>query len=179
MIIEKIILKNFLCFKNETIEFGPRANIILGRNRTGKSKIFDAFNWVLFDRIWITNEREWRKTKKCACEILNNEAFHNSKDGEVLDVSVSLHFTSKNVKYVLDKEMEIYNNKEKRMYDGDAKEFLKKTENSETVNVDSQSIKNEINKVINKDISNYILFQGEAVNDLVSIGKNFYSRVNG
>tara|TARA_B100001250_G_C19816068_1_gene798474 strand:- start:377 stop:2392 length:2016 start_codon:yes stop_codon:yes gene_type:complete len=182
MIIESISLKNFLCFRNEKISFGPKSNIILGRNRTGKSKIFDAFNWILFDKIWFTNERKWFNTKKCAIKILNNEEFNNSKDGKNLYSSVELVFSSNKKKYTLHKEICIMKSNNERIYDGHTVYNLKIKHNSETITYDKKdSFNAHINRVINSNISKYILFQGEAVNDLVSISKDsqFTKAVNG
>ena len=49
IILKKLILKNFKGIKDLTIDFGKITNIC-GDNGTGKTSIFDAFTWLLFDK---------------------------------------------------------------------------------------------------------------------------------
>ncbi|KAI3346127.1 ATP-binding protein [Clostridium botulinum] len=44
-----IKLKNFKGIKDLTVTFGT-VTTILGENGTGKSTIFDGFNWLLFGK---------------------------------------------------------------------------------------------------------------------------------
>lgn len=62
MYISKIRIKNFKCIKDLTIKFEPHFNLIIGKNNSGKSTIFEAmrlwqlaFNRFLKDR---TNNKE-------------------------------------------------------------------------------------------------------------------------
>lgn len=47
--LKQLDLINFKGAKNQTINFSPET-IISGRNKTGKSTIFDAFTWLLFGK---------------------------------------------------------------------------------------------------------------------------------
>ncbi|WP_446897465.1 DUF2813 domain-containing protein [Clostridium sp. LBM24168] len=47
--LEKLILKNFKGIKDLAIDFGKETNVY-GDNATGKTSIFDAFTWLLFDK---------------------------------------------------------------------------------------------------------------------------------
>lgn len=47
--LEKLTLKNFKGIKDLAIDFGKETNIY-GDNATGKTSIFDAFTWLLFDK---------------------------------------------------------------------------------------------------------------------------------
>ncbi|RXM75332.1 recombinase RecF [Clostridium tetani] len=47
--LKKLILKNFKGIKDLTIDLSKVTNIF-GENATGKTTIFDAFNWLLFDK---------------------------------------------------------------------------------------------------------------------------------
>ena len=55
MIVEGLQLKNFQCYAGEieenTFRFTRGLNLIIGENGSGKSKIWDAFYWVLYDEI--------------------------------------------------------------------------------------------------------------------------------
>ena len=49
MIIKKIEIENYLCYYNiNTFQFEDGLNIILGENNEGKTKFFEAVEW-LFD----------------------------------------------------------------------------------------------------------------------------------
>jgi DNA repair exonuclease SbcCD ATPase subunit len=49
IVLRALILKNFKGIKDLTINFGPTTDIY-GDNGTGKTTIFDAFTWLLFDK---------------------------------------------------------------------------------------------------------------------------------
>ncbi len=77
MEFKSIIIKNFLSYFDENeIEFSDTTTIFIGQNNTGKSKIFDAINFALYERIWITDKGEngaWiYSDKEIATFILNN-----------------------------------------------------------------------------------------------------------
>lgn len=49
--LEKIIIKNFMCYEEETVfTFSPGINAIIGRNDGGKSTILAAIQWVVFGK---------------------------------------------------------------------------------------------------------------------------------
>ncbi len=53
MLINKISISNFLCYygSNNHFDFVEGLNIVLGANGYGKSKLYDAFQWVFSDGI--------------------------------------------------------------------------------------------------------------------------------
>ena len=55
MIIRNITIENFQSYyESQTIEFSKGLNLIIGNGGKGKSKLFNAFYWVLFGKIYIT-----------------------------------------------------------------------------------------------------------------------------
>ena len=50
IILKQLILKNFKGIKSLTINFGKNVTNVKGDNGEGKTTIFDAFNWLLFDK---------------------------------------------------------------------------------------------------------------------------------
>ena len=63
MIIKKVKIENFLSyFDNKTFEFSNGLNIILGENGEGKTKFFDAVEWLLQDN----------NTEKEVMQAINN-----------------------------------------------------------------------------------------------------------
>ena len=52
----------------------PISTVIVGLNSSGKSKLFDAFNWTLFERIFNSQSKQWIEgTDNLAKLILNNK----------------------------------------------------------------------------------------------------------
>ena len=79
-----ITISNFLSYydKNE-IEFSPTTTIFIGQNKSGKSKLFDAINFVLYNRIFLTDEGEngeWITNDKLIAPLILN----NHKKSEAL-----------------------------------------------------------------------------------------------
>ena len=69
MIIKNIIIENFQSYYNShTLEFSKGLNLIIGNGGKGKSKLFNAFYWVLFGKIYITSNG-W-----CTTDTLPNSA---------------------------------------------------------------------------------------------------------
>ena len=64
--ITKIELKNFLSHKDSIIEFDNGLNIILGENGCGKSSIFTAIQYVLFDT---PKGTDFIRTGASSCEV--------------------------------------------------------------------------------------------------------------
>lgn len=61
MFLKKLIIKNFRCIKNITIDFQKGLNLIIGENNTGKTAIIDALRLALSiglpqREIYLTNE---------------------------------------------------------------------------------------------------------------------------
>ena len=62
MRITNITINNFQSYYGEqSIDFGKGLNLIIGKGGKGKSKLFNAFYWVLFGKIYIS-EIGWRST---------------------------------------------------------------------------------------------------------------------
>ena len=56
MLIKNITIENFQSYYgSQTLEFSEGLNIIIGNGGKGKSKLFNAFYWVLFGKIYITD----------------------------------------------------------------------------------------------------------------------------
>lgn len=101
MKIQKIIIENFQPYYGEDniLEFGDGLNLVLGEGGKGKSKLFNAFYWVLFGRIYIT-EIGWVDTNSLPLniknirlqrhEFINEKALSEAKPGDVVRCSVHL-----------------------------------------------------------------------------------------
>lgn len=98
MEFKSINIKNFLSYYDENeIEFSPMTTIIVGQNNTGKSKLFDAINFVLCKRVYDTEKESWQyDDDEIAGLILNrhkiNVALQNQE--ERVDATVCLTIDS-------------------------------------------------------------------------------------
>lgn len=174
MIIKRIEIENFLSYygKNQ-IDFDLGPTIIIGQNNTGKSKLFDAFNWALYDLAFKTREEQWLSTKDWGPELINNHAKKEAKVGSTIDCSVSiLFFDEKNDKYYLTRE---YSVKKKNENDFD---FPKKSELSLSVtenitknnkNYYDNEAREHLISIFPENLSKYFLFQGENINQIMSL----------
>ena len=55
MIIKNITIENFQSYyKSQTMNFSNGLNLVIGNGGKGKSKLFNAFYWILFGKIYIT-----------------------------------------------------------------------------------------------------------------------------
>ena len=101
MKIQKIIIENFQPYYGDDniLEFGDGLNLVLGEGGKGKSKLFNAFYWVLFGRIYIT-EIGWVDTNSLPLniknirlqrhEFINEKALSEAKPGDTVRCSVHL-----------------------------------------------------------------------------------------
>lgn len=99
MIITNITIRNFQSYYDtESIDFERGLNIIIGNGGKGKSKLFNAFYWVLFGKIYITGGM-WCATRDLSTsgfgkmgrwEFLNKKALFEAQAGRIVTASVSL-----------------------------------------------------------------------------------------
>lgn len=114
MKINSITINNFQSYYGEqTIEFGNGLNLIIGNGGKGKSKLFNAFYWVLFGKIYVTSEG-WCSTDDLYLsshkalhkfEYINKKALYEAKiDGKV-DCYVQLDLTDdKGRNYIIERQ---------------------------------------------------------------------------
>ena len=58
MILERLTLTNFRTYERLTLEFGERANLILGKNASGKTNLAEAIYFLSLARSWRTQEEK-------------------------------------------------------------------------------------------------------------------------
>jgi DNA sulfur modification protein DndD len=80
MIIKKVTIENFLCYYGiKEFQFSKGLNIILGENGEGKTKFFDAIEWLL-NTSYASNESA----------LISQKALSEASVGESFQVSVKL-----------------------------------------------------------------------------------------
>ncbi len=183
MKINSITINNFQSYYGEqTIDFSDGLNLIIGNGGTGKSKLFNAFYWVLFGEIYITSEG-WCNTDnlyQSSHRALNNYEFINKKAlseaniDSMVQCSVIIDITNDNKKnYVIERQASVIR-QPKPEWD---------TKDSWSLPVSTLKVMHEVNtgvkaeigfmaeslisELFPKEIRDYIWFQGESLEDLI------------
>lgn len=94
MLIDSISMRNFECYSGDhevnKFKFSTGVNIIIGDNGGGKSKLFNAFYWVLYDQIFDSDRRVFVPTRQYLENLISDKAKKNCLVGEWVDCDVSL-----------------------------------------------------------------------------------------
>ncbi|MDL5029787.1 AAA family ATPase [Vibrio sp. TMPB1044] len=175
MIISSISMKNFQCYYGEhdsnRLEFSEGLNLIIGDNGGGKSKLFDAFYWVIHNQIFQSDQRRMISTKIYKENLISDKAKHQCQLGERVSAEVSLDVTSSvgkqyrlvriyDAKKVADREWESSPDSHLLIHEfSSAKWNLVPEKNHNSI----------INRVIPGHIKPYMWFQGEQVDSLMDL----------
>lgn len=187
MIIKSIKLENFQCFyeKHVDIKFEKGLNIIYGENNKGKSKLFEAFYWVLFGEIYVSSVEKWIDTdlfqieKINKCEFVNRKALSQTNKNDVVRCCVELVVNHKLNNSETDITIKRFVNTARKDNELDWTKpgawdiSRSKIEISYKENTDFKLIENNadanifIEKLFPSHLRKYIWFQGEALNKLI------------
>lgn len=175
MIIKEITLDNFVCYINTpdpiTLKFSKGVNILRAKNGGGKSQLFNAFNWVLYDRMYITDQG-WEKgypTRFIPDYVKEYSAKNEIAISVTLKIDSHFHFNpSQRVEYIFTRTIEF------KKKDNDY--IISKESELEISYLDELGQTNfvpplENDKVIDcimpSRLKNYMWFQGETINELI------------
>jgi DNA sulfur modification protein DndD len=152
MIIKKVKIENFLSyFDNKTFEFSNGLNIILGENGEGKTKFFDAVEWLLQD-----NNTEKDK-------FISKKRLEHAEKGEVFNVSVQIEIEQNNESTTFFKSFEVekINNVEFKTFKIDFV-AIEDRANGERVKTEGTEATNLLNFLFPNQIRKYSMFRGES-----------------
>lgn len=187
MKINSITINNFQSYyREQTIEFGDGLNLIIGNGGKGKSKLFNAFYWVLFGKIYVTSEG-WCLTDTLfhsshkalhSYEYFNKKALYEAKTNETIRCSVLLELTDdRGDVYIIER------------FASAARQFGQEWNTPEAWNVSPSTIKvsydvatgtknvngymaeSIIADLFPEGIRGYIWFQGESLDSLIDFRK--------
>lgn len=185
MLINSISICNFQSyFGEQTLELSEGLNLIIGKGGKGKSKLFNAFYWALFGKIYVT-DIGWSTTRGLHSgtkfsmeqhEFINKRALFQAKEGDDVKATVLIELTDdKNIRYQIERYVIA---KRKPAKDWDSAEAwdvmndtLKVTYDTNTgtktnVDVVAEQI---IDRLFPQGIRNYIWFQGETLSSLINL----------
>ncbi|MBM3454033.1 MAG: hypothetical protein FJX80_02675 [Bacteroidetes bacterium] len=153
MIIEKVILENYLCYYGKKIiELSNGLNIILGENGEGKTKFYEAIEWL------------FQGNNQNLAVLVSKKAIHEHQVGEEFKVSVSVAFKLGSEKYIISKSF-----LNKKLKDGSIEPYnysvegIEESSNGERSQVDGKVLLDQIFPV---QIRRYSMFKGESELDI-------------
>lgn len=187
MKINSITINNFQSYYGEqTIEFSDGLNLIIGNGGKGKSKLFNAFYWVLFGKIYVTSEG-WCSTDDLYLsshkallefEYINKKALYDAKKDEKVDCYVQLDLTDDNGKnYIIERQASAIRQPVQEWNKPESwnvtPSSLKVTCDVATGTKSSNGIMAEsiITDLFPEGIRGYIWFQGESLDSLIDFRK--------
>lgn len=192
MNIKSISLQDFQCYSGDvsknTFEFNKGLNIIIGDNGAGKSKLFDAFYWVLEGRVYDTSKRDFVPTSMAGKNLISDKAKFKANPGEWVKTEVTLEVETERHTYILIRTYKIQKKEEQNSKDGDKWLEPKNSElfmyKKDIVSRKPITTEKEMNRVIEKilphEMRPYLWYQGEAVNQLINFkdGQTLSNAIN-
>ncbi len=184
MIIRNITINNFQSYYDEqTIEFGKGLNLIIGNGGKGKSKLFNAFYWVLFGKIYVTSEgwcstdTLYQSSHKALSnyEFINKKALFEAMPDKQVNCFVRLELTSdKGINYMIERNVVAIRQISTNWDSSSAWNLLpaniKVTYDSPLGTKIENGIiaENRISDLFPEGIRGYIWFQGESLDELIN-----------
>lgn len=176
MIIEKIELENFMCYSGKnSMEFREGINVIIGDNGYGKSKLYDAFYWVMYDQVFVPEKKEFQNTKAVKSKIISDKAKANAKDGKLsTSVSITFHNLEKDNIFILERKYSV-NIKDGKLIESNDSEFTIMKKDLSYLNAKMVTDEDEKRKIVANilppKMKDYLWFQGEQVESIIDFNK--------
>ncbi|MAE83945.1 MAG: hypothetical protein CMB80_14485 [Flammeovirgaceae bacterium] len=184
-IINQISFQNFFNyygpFENNTYEFSEGVNIVVADNGGGKSKFFNGFLWLFYDEILDSDTKTRKNIKNQAIKVCSDKAKNEASTNELIECNVALEFSDKRFRYRVSKGFRLKKLKaEGSLTDGaDWQVFFKELEVSKRdldllefhPIYDEDEHKRILNKLIQPNLREYSLFQGEEVDKLIDFNQ--------
>ena len=175
MIINSLSMKNFQCYYGEhesnKLNFTDGLNLIIGDNGGGKSKLFDAFYWVIYDQIFLSDTRRMVSTEQYKDSLISDKAKSECQVGESVVAEVIIE--AKSTQERIYKLTRIYKAKKlgEKDWEVDRSSQLLISEyiRSRWELVSSEKHDSYLQRVIPRHLKPYMWFQGEQVDSLMDL----------
>ncbi len=153
MIIDKLTIENYQCyFGIKVFEFSDGLNIILGENGEGKTKFFEAVNW-LFEG----NDDNLE-------QLVSKKTIENTIEGDSFRVRVSIAVRTQDEKNIITKSFLVHKkNNDKIAISSYMLEGIEENKSGERTQVDGKSL---LERIFPFQIRKYSMFKGEAELDI-------------
>ena len=183
MEFKKITITDFLSyFDTNEINFASITTVIIGKNNSGKSKLFDAFNWCIYSRVWDKSKANGKggwiaeddSITELSSYILNNTAkYYGIRDKKpIINVSVELIVNdgADLIKICKTYSYALINDEYKFSSQALQLSVIDETGVKEPKFYESSEAKDKLNSFFSKTVRNFFLFQGEAAVDVLNLG---------
>lgn len=173
MVIQSITLSNFQCYFGECkFEFKEGLNLVIGDNGAGKSKLYDAFYWVLYDQVFDSFSRDFKKTKEVKSNLVSDKAIALCEPGESVktEVEIIVFYPQRQIEYTLTRSYIVAKKESGGLHEPNESTLTifnrEKYLDSRPV-VNQSDINALLRKILPDDVKPYMWFQGEQVNSLI------------
>ncbi|GCC53214.1 hypothetical protein SanaruYs_34570 [Chryseotalea sanaruensis] len=172
MIIEKIELENFLCYSgNVELKFKEGLNVVIGDNGYGKSKLYDAFYWVLYDQTFSSELKRFQYTKETKSNLISDKAKFEVENGRI-NSRVSITFLNDRNQdcYTLERKYSVNKINGETIESNDSEFIIWKREylySKSRIVSDEEEKKRILNNIMPVNIKDYLWFQGEQVESII------------
>jgi DNA sulfur modification protein DndD len=177
MILQSIELNNFMCYSGPNrFDFTEGINVIIGDNGYGKSKLYDAFYWVMYNRCFDTSVKEFKGTNLLKRLIVSDKAIQDTQEGTITASAIlTFHNTDKDSVYILERRYSVRKQDDKIIEDQDSEEIIWFKEmsylNAREVK-DREQIERIKKSILPDNIKPYMWFQGEQVESIIDFNKS-------
>jgi len=178
MILKKIELSNFMCYSgpNNKFEFEDGINLIIGDNGYGKSKLFDAFYWVMYDQLFDTGRKEFRDTRFMKKQVISDKAIHDAEEGMITAmVAITLQQNERGHEYSLERRYSVRKLSDRIQEEEGSNFTIRKTElglGTGMILTDEDEVARIKGFVLPDNIKPYMWFQGEQVESIIDFNKD-------
>lgn len=172
MIINSLSMKNFQCYYGEhadnKLKFKRGINIIIGNNGHGKSKMFDAFYWVIYDQIFQSDQRVFVDTSNYLENLISDKAKRECAVGQSVSAEVILLVTdSQNKKFRITRMFNAKKVSERQWTSEKRSNLIIEQYKEKFQLVPSDRYGPILERVIPQHLRAYMWFQGEQVDSLM------------
>ncbi|MFC4263020.1 AAA family ATPase [Ferruginibacter yonginensis] len=177
MILQSIELNNFMCYAGSNkFDFTEGINVIIGDNGYGKSKLYDAFYWVMYDQCFDTSIKKFRNTNLLKRLIISDKAIQETEEGIITSsVTLTFHNKEKDSVYILERRYSVRKYDDKIIGEQESEEIIWEKEmsylNAKEIK-DNQQIERIKKSILPDNIKPYMWFQGEQVESIIDFNKN-------
>lgn len=174
MILTSIEITNFMCYSGvNRFDFTEGINVIIGDNGYGKSKLYDAFYWVMYDQCFDTNKKDFRRTSQLKRLIVSDKAISETSMGSI---RTSVILTFKNVErdqvFMLERRYDVRKDGDQIIENEESEEIVSQKDILTSKVVDSpEQIERIKRSILPDNIKPYMWFQGEQVESIIDFNK--------
>lgn len=178
MVINSITLTNFQCYYGVVkFEFKSGLNIIIGDNGAGKSKLYDAFYWVLYDQVFDSLNREFKFTNQVKGNLVSDKAKMLCEPGGIVKAGVEMvvYNPKREIHYTLSRSFTVSKNESGILRQDPESNFsILQTDKFNISNpmVNQGEIALLRKGILPDDVKHYMWFQGEQVDSLIDFKNN-------